>query len=588
VKRFSYLMLFFALPLIAEWQSSCPHEEALEFQKPQDGWVRIYGFGGEEWPFCIHETIDGGYIVAGHKILKLDSEGDTVWVKDYGGDYARIGSYHSVEKTKDGGYILTGQFKIDDGACRYYVGLQKIDGNGDSLWAYVYGDPFLGNCGESVVETEDGGFVFTGDMYNDEEGDLFFWRVDSLGNTIWTRHYGSHNSKGNCVQNTLDGEFVLTGNISPKSWYYDLWLIKTDAQGNIKWQKQFDGGRVDYGHCVHETDDGGLVISGSFDWYEEVNALWLIKTDLAGNKQWDKLYYNNAAGFVTTVDQTSDGGYAVFGSTKTDQPYGDAWLIKTDSSGKMEWSQTYGSEIIDTYASTDYCYYGEQTSDGGYILAIRSYDTPEPNNTNKYLIIKTDSLGHVPLEVSPTKVESPIEGYALNNINPKALFTNFGTPVSAPQFYYHCKITDLNDSTYFYHDSVPGSLESWESKWVEFKEWTAPAISDFECTFYTTGAGKCQPMTVSFRWTGIKEQPPSTHPTFKVVTAVGNFVLLSSQSEERSQLSVFDASGRLVDEVVLDGPGTVSWPVTPDGFSPGVYFFRDAQGSQTQKAVLVR
>jgi hypothetical protein len=195
-------------------------------------------------------------------------------------------------------------------------------------------------------------------------------------------------------------------------------------------------------------------------------------------------------------------------------------------------------------------------------------------------------------------IYSPEEGWALYKVKPKARFINFASDSSAVDFYSHCEIVDINDSTFTYHDSILVSdpLEPWVSNWephfvdVTFAEWTAPSISDFRATFYTTEAGNGQPMFVDFRWTGIEEQPPTTpHPTFSVVTGLGSSIKLRYLHPSASStltIAIYDALGRLADEVVLDGPGTVTWG---EGQSTGVYFIVPQEGTQpAQKVILVR
>ncbi|MDG6244928.1 MAG: hypothetical protein QCH31_11170 [Methanolobus sp.] len=171
-----------------------------------------------------------------------------------------------------------------------------------------------------------------------------------------------------CVEQTTDGGYVVTG------YYHKRWeaggeyhliegacLIKTAANGTFEWMKVFDASNVDTGRSVRQTSDGGYIITGTYTGDER--DVWLIKTDNAGNMEWNTTFGGGDDDFSYSVEQTSDGGYIVAGSTYS---YGAAgeniWLIKTDSSGIMEWNKVFGDSGHEGGRSV------EQTNDGGYII----------------------------------------------------------------------------------------------------------------------------------------------------------------------------------------------------------------------------
>jgi len=172
-------------------------------------------------------------------------------------------------------------------------------------------------------------------------------KTDSLGNEEWHTSYfpsGSSSSWGSCVQQTIDNGFIFTG----YSFMYDVWttdvlLIKTDSLGNEEWNQTFGGNEDDYGSSVQQTTDGGYIITGiTTSFGNGGQDMWLIKTDADGDEEWNQTFggSNNDEGH--SVQETTDGRYVITGSTAS-FGYGgeDVWLIKTDSDAVVEIASTF-------------------------------------------------------------------------------------------------------------------------------------------------------------------------------------------------------------------------------------------------------
>jgi hypothetical protein len=166
--------------------------------------------------------------------------------------------------------------------------------------------------------------------------------VESDGSQQWAVTFGGSGADSfGSVQRTSDGGYVLAGvTTSYGAGYYDAWLVKTDGVGNMQWQRTFGTSGEETADAVKQTADGGYIVTGYFGGGS--SDVWLIKTDAAGNKEWDRRYGGSGGAHGEAgryVQQTSDGGYIVFGQTDSFGAGGDDfWLIKTDSLGN--WSGT--------------------------------------------------------------------------------------------------------------------------------------------------------------------------------------------------------------------------------------------------------
>ena len=342
--------------------------------------------------------------------------GQIGWTKTYGGSDDDWG--HSVQQTRDGGYIIAGYtLSFGAGGSDYDVYLIKTDAYGNVEWTKTYGGSDL-DYGCSVQQTSDGGYIIAGWTFSfgAGEADVYLIKTDAYGNVEWTKTYGgSYYDWGYSVQQTEDGGYIIAGSFSVDGWDFDVYLIKTDAYGNVEWTKTYGGSDDDWGRSVRQTLDGGYIIAGKTESFGADGSdfdVYLIKTDAYGNAEWTKTYGGSNWDYGYSVQQTQDGGYIIAGWTKS---FGagdsDVYLIKTDAYGNVEWTKTYGGS---------YCDFGEsvqQTLDGGYIIAGGTCSFGA-GGEDVYLI-KTDAYGNVSPKISirvaqPGGVKSMLRGYQLH------------------------------------------------------------------------------------------------------------------------------------------------------------------------------
>ena len=348
-------------------------------------WETTVGGAKSDRGTSVDQTGDGGYIIAGYTnsegaggsdvyLIKADRVGHIQWAKTFGGDDDDWG--WSVQQTSDGGYIIGGTtFSHGSGFSDIY--LIKADPNGEMQWEKTFGGALIDE-GYCVQQTADGGFIVAGHTasYGAGYNDVYLVKTDASGNMEWERTFGGSDvDYALSVRQTSDGGYIACGVTlsSSEQRYSDVYLVKTDSEGTLEWARLFgDESLCEEGKSVRQTSDGGYIITGGVGAKSTAYpATWdvgLIKTDSQGNAVWEKRFGGANKDVGRSVMQTSDGGYIVAGETVSFET-GDenVCLIKTDASGEMEWESTVGGTL------RDFGYSVQQTPDDGYIVAGTTY-----------------------------------------------------------------------------------------------------------------------------------------------------------------------------------------------------------------------
>jgi len=196
----------------------------------------------------------------------------------------------------------------------------------------------------AIVQTGDEGYAIAGTTFSYGAGSSDFWliKTDMDGNVEWTQTYGgAEYDAANAMVQTGDGGYAIAGQTySFGAGDSDFWLVKVDSSGSLQWNRTYGTPTADESTSVIQTSDGGYALAGySTDSYASKN-LWFVKTDSSGNMQWNRTYGGSGSDYANSVVQTSDGGYALAGTTSSfsDDGQADFWLVKTDSSGNVEWN----------------------------------------------------------------------------------------------------------------------------------------------------------------------------------------------------------------------------------------------------------
>ena len=287
------------------------------------------------------------------------------WAQSYGGsgvDYAS-----SVGQTSDGGYIVAGS-TTSFGAGGNDFGVLKLTPAGDIEWQKTYGGEG-DDYAFSVQQTSDGGHIVAGSTtsFGAGENDLWVLKLNSIGDIQWQKTYGGEfDDCAYSVQETTDGGYIVAGKTNSFGAGGDnFWVLKLDPSGNIYWQKIYGGEGNDCAYSIQQTTDGGYILAGTTSPFGvKNNDFWVLKLRSNGNTEWEKTYGGAGDDCAYSIQETTDGGYIVTGKTNS---FGagdyDFWVLKLDRDGELAWQRTYGGTKVD-YASAI-----QQTSNGGYILA---------------------------------------------------------------------------------------------------------------------------------------------------------------------------------------------------------------------------
>ncbi len=354
------------------------------------------------------QAADGDFLVLGSTfsfgsgdfdiyLLKLNSAGDTVWAKTFGGPATEYGN--DIKATHDGGYIITGSTK-SYGAGKKDIYLQKIDSLGNSLWMTTYGG-IEDDEGWSVQAASDGGFIICGTTYSFGAGygDLYLIKTNANGDTAWTRTFGSvggESGAGVC-EIPGDGYFAIGSTGSFGEGYSSIYAVRVGAAGDSLWAAIYGGSKADFGRALALTLDNGFVIAGSTNSYGAgYSDAYLIKINANGLVEWEKTYGSTRDDNAFSICAARDGGYMLAGTTES---FGaamiDVYVVKTDLLGNLIWNHNYGGDksdygrmIIQTQ-SRDYMVFGYSysfSSSGSdiYVAKIKGDATPvaEPRDGN--------------------------------------------------------------------------------------------------------------------------------------------------------------------------------------------------------------
>src|SRR6516164_2426481 len=370
---FSWPRTVWTYPLSQYAQASQTGESLTQLS---DGTVVVGGNDAYQPNYCFkpsHPFRGGAWLVA-----VTSGGGQNVWQKLYSTCASAAQSASAVRGTPDGGLILAGG-DFDNPACgagnetttpafTLRALITKVTAAGSLQWSRTYSETDQSFPGafsganftfESIQRTSDGGYIASGvadAKFSSGYADvLAVMKLDASGAVQWSNVYygtnwlsGAAGSSPYPIFQAADGGFVLSGTVQARTYPFEnlFFLLKLDARGNIVWQKGYGGVNGTYDHTSEQggaaaTSDGGYVLAGESDVFQQAVNGWIVKTDGSGNIAWQKSYTgltSNAGNAFNGIIQTSDGGFAATGDSWTpDMTYGGPglWLVKIEANGTI-------------------------------------------------------------------------------------------------------------------------------------------------------------------------------------------------------------------------------------------------------------
>ena len=368
-------------------------------------WSEIYGGPGSENAVSLIQLDDGfafcgsttSWGLGGHWtgtgggtdmwLVRLDENANILWNRTYGTTQEDAAS--SLIECKDGGFAIVGETFVNRSGDYDPDGVLVLtDEVGNQLWNMTYGGTD-NDAGTSLVQCEDEGFAFAGVTWNYSTGQTDFWlvRTDSIGNLLWNHTYGGDETQGGAGLIETESGFLLftTGSwwsTGIDSTYNDAYLLCTDDNGNLLWNRTYDSGGHDYGFKILPASTGGYTLVCHSGPTQRPWNLWFIRINENGDILWENTMGLNG-GMAFNIISCYDGGFAIVGTYSPTQywMHYDLFFVRTDARGNLLWQRLYGFEEV-----WDSGYSLVQAEDGNLLLIGMTYLTSDVESSKAWLL----------------------------------------------------------------------------------------------------------------------------------------------------------------------------------------------------------
>ncbi len=364
--------------------------------------AKTYGGSKNDVTQSIVKTNDGGYAILGYTqsndedittknnegfdfwVMKFSSEDILIWSKTFGGSDDDRGA--DIITTNDGGFALLGYSKSSDGNVTSNAGSQdfwliKISADGNLSWQKNFGYPGA-DYGTTLLQTDDNGYLITGVLdvtasggegnskstQRHAGGDIWAIKLNVSGDLEWSKYYGgSFTETPFGVVKTEDNSFIIAGSsdsndvdITNNKGSYDFWILKISNDGTLLWEKNYGGSEIDEPRGITATNDGNFMIVGDTRSSDKditnnngAADLWMLKINADGGLIWQKTIGATSFDVARSISKTQDNGFVISGSSRssdagfTNKGQNDAWVLKVNALGEIEWQKLVGGSKID-------------------------------------------------------------------------------------------------------------------------------------------------------------------------------------------------------------------------------------------------
>jgi len=344
-------------------------------QAPDSLWMLNYGGTDHDLGFDVLEDDDGIYYAIGKTkssgnggydayVVKLDNNGGVIWEKTYGG--ALDEQIVSICPALYQGFMLAG-YTATDAQGISDIWILYISEDGDSIASVKYGG-LTSDQAYCIRPNVDQGYIVTSRTSVYQWGDqVYLMKLDVSLDTIWTKTFGGPSQDyGHWVEETSDYGYIVAGRTytssAPETG--DAWAIRTDNNGDTLWTRKYGGNDEDIFYAVAETDDGFLFAGQTWSFGAGLIDVYVVRTDCNGDTVWTKTYGGSNADYAYRIFKTEDDAFVISGYSQSLTGSRDVYLLKIDIDGNLLWEDYYGDD-----QDNEYLYGGNPTADGGFVFA---------------------------------------------------------------------------------------------------------------------------------------------------------------------------------------------------------------------------
>lgn len=406
----------------------------------QTTWEKLFSAKNTDVFRSVKEVPAGGFVAAGYTsdstvndtdayVVRMTAIGDTLWTYRQNIGLSKKDLFYKVIVTSDGGFAMCGYTSSITGISDDIL-IVRLNSSGQMLWTKTLGGAGRDRA-QDIIELGSGSFMVTGYTTSSPASyyDAFLYKINSSGDSTWYKLYSTGSflyDDANSVRALSNGGFLMGGQSANGANGFDQFLIRTDDSGNVLWTKKFGTALTDNIEAIAVGNDCFYLAGGTAGAGVGGDDGYVVKTDTSGNVLWSKTYGGSFPDDFHTIQITGDGGLIMAGTTSSTGPLQpNMWLMRTDANGDSLWSNTYGGD------NHDHGYSGIQAADGGYVI-VGHTGSFGFNGEDAY-IAKTNSSGIIIDSLVYTTVSALITptstGCGTTNVQVKVLLRNFGNAI---------------------------------------------------------------------------------------------------------------------------------------------------------------